>query len=75
MIKHLSLDHSETEPMSKLLIVTCLWYSIWHMRNDLKFRGMSDIKEVMLKFEKSVEKFGTAPKGLLLRSNAKVSVP
>lgn len=65
IIKAIWLDHDGAGLICKLLIVTCLWYSIWHMRNEVQFWGKLDMRQVVLKFESMVEEFGNISKGKL----------
>lgn len=75
MIKQLWLDHSSTGSLLKLLIISCLWYSIWHLRNEMHFHGLPVLNEVVLRFERSGEEFGSAFKEVKQRANAEVWVP
>lgn len=73
-IKEIIKWSSGAGQMSKILIATCMWYSIWHLRNELQFQGKLDLKAAVLKFESSVEEFGYVSKGVSQLSSGKVPI-
>lgn len=58
VIKFLGQNRDGTESTKKLLKITCLWYSIWHIRNEVQFGCKPNIREMVAKFEQVVEEFG-----------------
>lgn len=65
MTSHLCVDPCETDHSSKFLIVACLWYTIWCLRNEFLFQGVCNLQMAICKLESSVLEFaGAAVRGL-----------
>lgn len=65
VIKQLCAASSRAKYTPQLLIVTCFWYSMWSLRNELFFYGSFDLQVAIRKFESSVDEFLTIEKGVL----------
>lgn len=62
------------EQPKTLLMLTCLWYLIWYVRNAMLFKGPFDIKEAVWSFERMVVDFSKGTKERLTTPAARTMI-
>lgn len=68
VVKMLSEANLGSIHNSLLLIVTCLWYMVWSLRNRLWFHGQFDLQVAVARFENSVDEFTDAKRETLIHT-------